>query len=797
DLSPLSGLPNLQQVYCFNTQVSDLSPLSGLPNLQQVDCGGTQVSDLSPLTNCHFLSVVSFQKCLINKIFPDFIYKKSLTEIDARESIIKNVPHDLLKEKNSLPHLRAHFADLAQGASDFPGVKLLLLGNGGVGKTQIARWLSGEPFDPEWDSTHGIRVVSHPRDGSLAADFHLQIWDFGGQEIYHGTHALFLRGPAILMAVWATSREIDDPDPRDGLTFRNHPLTYWLDIVRHQASPGNPVLIVQNQCDHPSDEARRFPIPSETLDALPTATEIRLSAKVRRGGGALRDALTDATTMLRDPARVGVPQIGAGRLRVIRRLEALRDADMALPAAERRHRLLTQAAYRAICAEEGGVSSPELLLDFLHASGTVFYRPGLFHDNIILDQGWALEKIYAVFDRKQTYKALMFDGGRFTRQKLEFYVWADQHQNDQDLLISMMRSCGICFLYRRFRDEDGDVEEYVAPDLLPPRDGIADQLAARWDEEGLSETVTISYGLLHGGLIRSIMSEIGEMAGCDGLYWRGGFCAYEATTRSRFLIEQEMTGDWAGRIHVRTQSGRADLLLARLMALIERVQDRLAMRPTAVERPVRAPAATPRAAEPLIIEQEKPAMPEWYVSYAWGDDRTPEGRQRAEIVDQLCAAAEAKGHKILRDRNVLNLGDSISAFMRRLGGGDRVFVILSDKYLRSPNCMFELSEIWRTSRQEGPAFLDRVRVYALPDAKIWTPLDWTDWAIHWKQRHDELQSRAVAHGIGILGEVGGRQLRQMQGFSLSVSDILGTLTDIVQPRTFEELERYGLDDAPA
>ena len=60
-----------------------------------------------------------------------------------------------------------------------------------------------------------------------------------------------------------------------------------------------------------------------------------------------------------------------------------------------------------------------------------------------------------------------------------------------------------------------------------------------------------------------------------------------------------------------------------------------------------------------------------------------------------------------------------------------------------------------------------------------------------------MQSRAVAHGIGILGEVGGRQLRQMQGFSLSVSDILGTLTDIVQPRTFEELERYGLDDAPA
>ena len=34
----------------------------------------------------------------------------------------------------------------------------------------------------------------------------------------------------------------------------------------------------------------------------------------------------------------------------------------------------------------------------------------------------------------------------------------------------------------------------------------------------------------------------------------------------------------------------------------------------------------------------------------------------------------------------------------------------------------------------------------------------------------------------------------MQRFFTQVADILGTLADIVQPRTFEELERYGFDD---
>jgi internalin A len=122
-------------------------------------------------------------------------------------------------------------------------------------------------------------------------------------------------------------------------------------------------------------------------------------------------------------------------------------------------------------------------------------------------------------------------------------------------------------------------------------------------------------------------------------------------------------------------------------------------------------------------------MPEWYVSYARGDDRTPEGRTREETSTTVCKA----GYCVTRRAG---LGDNISTFMNR----SRVFEFLSDKYLRSPHCMFELSEVWRTSRQEGEAFLGRMRIYAL--SNIFKPTDWADWAIHWKQEHDALESRA-------------------------------------------------------
>ena len=53
-------------------------------------------------------------------------------------------------------------------------------------------------------------------------------------------------------------------------------------------------------------------------------------------------------------------------------------------------------------------------------------------------------------------------------------------------------------------------------------------------------------------------------------------------------------------------------------------------------------------------------------------------------------------------------------FMQRIGRGDRVFVVLSERYLCSPYCMFELFEVWRASRAEPEAFLRRVRILCSP-----------------------------------------------------------------------------------
>ena len=59
------------------------------------------------------------------------------------------------------------------------------------------------------------------------------------------------------------------------------------------------------------------------------------------------------------------------------------------------------------------------------------------------------------------------------------------------------------------------------------------EFARHWDEDRPGEEAVFRYALLHGGLIRTVMAEIGEEAGPKALYWRGGLCGFEATTGSQ------------------------------------------------------------------------------------------------------------------------------------------------------------------------------------------------------------------------------------------------------------------------
>lgn len=118
-------------------------------------------------------------------------------------------------------------------------IKVIFLGDGGAGKSlSIARLLKdGEmPTDFQGDSTPGIAISNQicQMDGK---NITIHYWDFGGQEIMHSMHCMFLTKRTVYV-VFVNVRD----NNQDERAF------YWLHNIRNFANE-SPVLLVLNQID--------------------------------------------------------------------------------------------------------------------------------------------------------------------------------------------------------------------------------------------------------------------------------------------------------------------------------------------------------------------------------------------------------------------------------------------------------------------------------------------------------------------------------------------------------------------
>ena len=651
-------------------------------------------------------------------------------------------------------------------------------------------------------STHGIHISSLPlTPQAFDMPVTLKIWDFGGQDIYHGTHALFLKSRAVFPLVWTPKSEAEQFHTHGDFTFRNQPLAYWLAYVRTFGGARSPVLVIQSQCDRPEDE-RDPPLPPGALDGFGYKKVLHYSAKGdgthARGHAALEETLLDAVQWMRD--NQGVAKIGPGRAAAKEALEAK---------LAKGKRLISHQAYLELCAEvertgKGRVSNPKLLLDYLHDTGTVFYRKGLFGDQIILDQSWALQAVYAVFDRaSQTFKRIKRNRGRFRRSELAEWVWQKHGVPEQVLFLTFMQQCGICFTIQKEDHEKRVEAEYIAPDLLPARsdDETQKRLKLVWDEASPDAEAVLTFTLLPPGLMRALIARIGSDAGLAAEYWRDGVCFYDEKTASRALIEQRWTEGWAGEVHIATKRGQAGVLLQRLVKLIEYNRISLGARTsgkkvTGVEKAEAREAPDAKADKvPVRPAHEPSKVLEYYVSYAWGDD-TMEGKERVAVVDRLCSEAEARGKHIIRDMTAIKTGERISIFMDRIGKGvvnGRVCVLLSEKYLKSPYCMYELFDVWRNCREDGGTFIDRTRVLVLPSAKISTVVERAQYVIYWQCKFEETDALVREHGQFVLSDRDNAEFRLMNRFVSETANILQLVQDTLRPRSFDDYVNHVFD----
>src|SRR5215211_7436773 len=115
-----------------------------------------------------------------------------------------------------------------------------------------------------------------------------------------------------------------------------------------------------------------------------------------------------------------------------------------------------------------------------------------------------------------------------------------------------------------------------------------------------------------------------------------------------------------------------------------------------------------------------------YISYAWGGESE-------RIVNELDTDMQNKSIEVVRDKRDLGFKGMIREFMQQIGHGYAVILVISDKYLKSPNCMFELVEI-----AKNKDFYDRVFPIVLGDSDIYNPVNRIKYIKYWEDKLKEL-----------------------------------------------------------
>ena len=116
--------------------------------------------------------------------------------------------------------VQSFLREAAHGTSRCDRVKIILIGDTGEGKTSVARalpWFGngnhhGECPLPDPDRTgrtFGVELseVVFPMAAGGMTQLKCSVWDFAGQEMYHGTHILFSSHRTLFFLVVDLSRD--------------------------------------------------------------------------------------------------------------------------------------------------------------------------------------------------------------------------------------------------------------------------------------------------------------------------------------------------------------------------------------------------------------------------------------------------------------------------------------------------------------------------------------------------------------------------------------------------------------
>ena len=443
----IGNLSNLTELYLSDNQLTTLPEAIGnLFNLTELYLSDNQLTTLpEAIGNLSNLTELYLSDNQLTTL-PEAIGNLSnLTELYLISNPLETPPIEVANK--GIEAIQEYFRQLREEGKDYIyEAKLLIVGEAGAGKTTLAKKIEDQNYQlrDDEEKKEGVEVIrwSFPflDKEQKKREFKVNIWDFGGQEIYHATHQFFLTKRSLYTLVVDNRREDDN-------------LYYWLNSVE-LLSNNSPLLIIKNE-----RQDRKRDINESALRGQFTNLKETLATNLKTSQG-LDKILSQIQHYIQD-----LPHIGQALPKTWVQVRKSLEND--------KRNYISLQEYLDICKANGFTRHEDKLQlsGYLHDLGVCLHfqdqEDSLLYKTVILKPEWGTDAVYKVLDNPQVIN----NQGCFTRDDLQSIWHEDKYSYGRGELLELMKKFQLCY------EIPGKKNTFIAPQLLSHN-----QPNSEWDE---------------------------------------------------------------------------------------------------------------------------------------------------------------------------------------------------------------------------------------------------------------------------------------------------------------------------
>lgn len=487
--SAVSDSYTLEKLDLSENKISiiDDDAFNGLENLVELDLSFNELKYLpTSIGKLKKLKRLNLSGNKISSLPKEFENLTSLEFLDFDNNPIERVPVEISSQ--GVSGIINYYLSLGDNVQLFEA-KLLIVGQGNVGKTYLMNRLIQDSL-PETHTTEGIDIKTWRIETQSAPEFRVNIWDFGGQEIYHSTHQFFLTNRSLYLLVWEARTD------QHLLSF-----DYWLNVIR-LLSNNSPIIIVLNKIDE-----RIINIDEKSLKAK--FKNIVSFHQVSAYSGENIDLLT---------TKIGaeinsLPLIGDKLPKVWLEIRTI------LESLESNY--ISAEEYLTICNQHGLSNKRALFLSqYFHDLGVFlhFQDDNLLRNILFLKPEWATNAVYKILDSKD----VITRNGEFDPEMLDS-ILEEFERDKRPYIVTLMKKFELCF----------EVEQnvFLIPELLKP-----EKIDFDWDYKD-NLRFEYHYDFMPAGIMARFIVRTRNLV-YDKTFWKNGVIIQRENTRALVTTDQ-------------------------------------------------------------------------------------------------------------------------------------------------------------------------------------------------------------------------------------------------------------------